>query len=74
MAKLHLVNWSKMPPPEDDGATCYPAGRSVPSNVLTGTDGSEIDLAGQAGTTAVYTYPMATAMLQISPPVTAGGI
>ena len=58
MTNLDSVDWSKIPAPDDDGATRHLAGCRVPSVALAATDGSDVDLAGQAGTTVVYIYPM----------------
>jgi peroxiredoxin len=57
-ASLTEVDWSLLPPPVDDGAAAHLAGATVPDIALPATDGSLISLAGLAGLTVVYAYPM----------------
>lgn len=52
------VDWSKLPPPEDDGGAVGLEGREIPSLTLVATDGSAVDLASLAGRTVVFAYPM----------------
>ena len=48
---------SGLPVPQDDGAARHLAGLKLPSIKLTGTDGTEVDLAKLAGRTVLYVYP-----------------
>ena len=48
---------SGLPVPQDDGAARHLAGLKLPSIKLTGTDGTEVDLAKLAGRTVLYIYP-----------------
>jgi peroxiredoxin len=48
---------SGLPVPQDDGAARHLAGLKLPSIELTGTDGTEVDLAKLAGRTVLYVYP-----------------
>jgi hypothetical protein len=43
------VDWSKIPPPTDDGAADHLRGLEVPPVLLPSTDGSMVDLAGTDG-------------------------
>lgn len=52
------VDWSKLPPPEDDGATAHLAGARLPSVTLPSTEGGAVDLVALAGRTVVFAYPM----------------
>ena len=58
MANLNEVDWSQLPAPEDDGATDYLLGSTLPSLGLEATDGTRVDLSALAGTTVIYIYPM----------------
>jgi peroxiredoxin len=50
---------SGLPRPVDDGAAAHLPGVTMPSVVLTATDGRSVDLAGLGpGTTILYVYPM----------------
>lgn len=57
-ADLTLVDWSKIPAPEDDGAMTHLAGARLPSVVLPATDGSAVTIATLPGRTVLYGYPM----------------
>ena len=57
MSHLHDVDWSTLPPPEDDGGAAHLPGRRVPGVPLDATDGTTVDLSGLAGRTVVYAYP-----------------
>jgi peroxiredoxin len=57
-ASFQDVDWSKLPPPVDDGAAQHLLGARVPDVSLPATDGSEVSLARLAGRTVVYIYPM----------------
>lgn len=47
-----------LPEPTDDGACNHLPGMRLPSVPLTSTSGDPVDLAGLAGTTVVYCYPL----------------
>ncbi|HEV8639314.1 MAG TPA: peroxiredoxin [Chloroflexota bacterium] len=50
-------DWSKIPAPQDDGATKHLPGAKLPSVPLAATDGSTVDLSTLRGRTVVYAYP-----------------
>jgi peroxiredoxin len=50
-------DWSRIPAPQDDGATRHLLGARLPSVPLPATDGSVVDLATLHGRTVVYVYP-----------------
>lgn len=52
------VDWSQLPPPEDDGAARHLAGTRLPELALIATDGTSVSLAGLSGRTVVFAYPM----------------
>ena len=52
------IDWSRLPPPVDDGAARHLPGRAIPELTLPATDGSDISLASLAGRTVVYAYPL----------------
>ncbi len=52
------VDWSRIPPPEDDGAADHLPGMAIPSIALAATHGCDIDLSTLAGRSIVYIYPM----------------
>jgi len=58
MPSLTSVDWTKLPPPVDDGAADHLVGLEIPSVPLPTTDGTVIDLAALHGLTVVYAYPM----------------
>jgi peroxiredoxin len=58
MTNLLTVDWSKLPPPGDDGGARHLIGSPIPSLPLQATDGRVVDLAALGGTTVVYAYPM----------------
>ena len=51
-------DWSRLPPPVDDGGARHLDGAAVPSIPLPGTHGQAVDLSRLRGTTVVYAYPM----------------
>jgi peroxiredoxin len=55
---LLSVDWSKIPPPIDDGAMAHLAGTRLPDVALPATDGSAVTLSAIAGRVIVYAYPM----------------
>ena len=57
MNNLTQVDWSKIPPPEDDGGVAHLTGLAVPDQVLASTDGNQINLSQLEGLTLVYAYP-----------------
>lgn len=52
------VDWSKLPPPVDDGAAANLVGRPLPKLGLRATDGGSVDLSSLEGRTVLYVYPM----------------
>jgi len=54
---LLVVDWSKIPPPIDDGAARHLQGAKVPDIALPATDGSPVSLARLAGRVVVFAYP-----------------
>ncbi len=58
MNSLEQVDWSKIPPPTDDGACDHLTGTSLPSTPLTATDGSTVDVSKLTGRSVIYAYPM----------------
>ena len=52
------VDWSRLPPPVDDGAARHLPGTAVPDISLLTTDGSGVSLARLDGRTVVYAYPL----------------
>ena len=61
------VDWSKIPPPADDGAAAHLVGMRVPDMALATTTGAPISLATLAGRTVVYAYPRTGVPGEISP-------
>lgn len=57
MRDLVNINWSKIPPPADDGATKHLKGQKLPNLILTDTNGNYVDLSLLKGGTVIYTYP-----------------
>ncbi|MGR3484751.1 MAG: peroxiredoxin [Paracoccaceae bacterium] len=58
MTNLNEVDWSTLPPPEDDGGADHLKGMALAPVALRATDGACVDLSSLAGTTVVYVYPM----------------
>ena len=56
-ANLHDVDWSKLPPPEDDGGAAHLSGLALPSIQLQSTAGPLVDLSALRGRTVVFIYP-----------------
>ena len=54
---LLVVDWSKIPPPIDDGGAGHLQGAKVPDIALPATDGSHVSLARLAGRVVVFAYP-----------------
>lgn len=52
------VDWSRLPPPVDDGAARHLLGARLPDIPLPATDDTEVSLARQVGITVLYAYPM----------------
>jgi peroxiredoxin len=52
------VDWSKIPPPEDDGGTQHLLGTQIPPVTLVATDGREIALSALPGRVVLFAYPM----------------
>ena len=55
---LLAVDWSKIPPPVDDGTARHLTGMSVPAISLMATDGRRTVMAALDGRTIVFAYPM----------------
>ncbi|MTD92990.1 redoxin family protein [Hyphomicrobium sp. xq] len=51
------VDWSSLPPPEDDGAARHLVGARLPGVALAATDGTEVALARLPGRTVIFSYP-----------------
>lgn len=50
-------DWSRLPPPDDDGAVRHLGGARLPPVALRATDGGTVDLSAHRGRTVVYIYP-----------------
>lgn len=61
------VDWSKIPPPADDGGARHLPGLRVPDIALPATSGAVISLALLAGRTVLYAYPRTGVPGEISP-------
>lgn len=57
-SNLQVVDWSKLPEPDDDSAAAHLCGLRVPSLTLPSTSGDSVDLSVLAGRTVLYIYPM----------------
>ena len=55
---LLAVDWSAIPPPEDDHAMDHLRGARLPAVALPATDGTSVTLAAVPGRVVVYGYPM----------------
>ena len=55
---LHANDWSRLPPPVDDGAARHLTGTAVPDIPLLATDGPQVSLARLRGRTVIYSYPL----------------
>ncbi len=56
-SNLQAPDWSKIPPPANDGAMDHVAGARVPDVELAATDGSRVSLAKLTGRVIVFAYP-----------------
>lgn len=54
---LNLVDWSKIPAPEDNGAARHVEGMRAPDLPLPATDDTSVSLGSLSGLTVVYAYP-----------------
>lgn len=54
---IEAPDWSKIPAPEDDGATLHLIGMPLASIPLAATDGTTVNLSTLPGRTVVYAYP-----------------
>jgi peroxiredoxin len=54
---LNEVDWSKIPPPTDDGGTAHLRGLKLPAVSLLATDDTTVTLSELAGRTVVFAYP-----------------
>ncbi|MBO0910757.1 MAG: peroxiredoxin [Acidobacteria bacterium] len=57
ISSIETPDWSKIPPPTDDGAARHLAGMSLPSLALRATDGTDVNLSSLRGRVVVYAYP-----------------
>ena len=64
-ALLH-VDWNQIPAPKDDGAAAHLKGAVIPSVVLQGTDGRQVDLSKLRGRVVVFAYPRTGVPGQVS--------
>jgi len=55
---LQQVDWSKIPPPKDDGAAAHLTGLPLPSISLYASNKRQINIAELKGRTIIYAYPM----------------
>jgi peroxiredoxin (alkyl hydroperoxide reductase subunit C) len=51
------VDWSKIPPPVEDGGAAHLVGMRVPSISLIATDDTSVNLSALAGRSVVFAYP-----------------
>ncbi len=61
------VDWSKIPPPADDGGAAHLVGMRVPDMALAATTGVPISIAMLKGRTVLYAYPRTGTPGEISP-------
>jgi len=54
---LHEVDWSKIPPPADDGGAAHLAGMTIPPVSLLATDDTRVTLSTLRGRTVLFAYP-----------------
>jgi peroxiredoxin len=66
-SNLLEVDWSKIPAPQDDGATRHLTGMVVPDVPLTDTNGTQVSLAKIPGRVVLFAYPRTGVPGQISP-------
>jgi len=57
MSTIATPDWSKIPAPQDDGASNHLTGMTIPSVPLPATDGSTVDLSTLRGLVVVFAYP-----------------
>ena len=55
---LSEVDFSRIPPPVDDGGARHLSGMALPALSLPATDGRRVDLSALPGRAVVYAYPM----------------
>jgi peroxiredoxin len=51
------VDWSRIPPPRDDGATDHLESATIPPVTLLGTDDTAVTLSALSGRTVMFAYP-----------------
>lgn len=56
-SSLTDVDWSKIPPPVDDGGAAHLTGMTIPPVMLRATDDTSVVLAALEGRTVVFAYP-----------------
>ena len=54
---LTTVDWSKIPPPRDDGGAAHLPGTAISDIALASTEGGAVVLSALPGRTVVYAYP-----------------
>ena len=54
---IHSVDWTKIPPPVDDGAADHLTGMRLPNIKLPSTNGDIIDVGYLEGVTVLFAYP-----------------
>ena len=57
MRDMLSVDWSRIPPPQDDGAARHLQGLHLPGLRLPSTSGEGVDLSTLPGITVLYVYP-----------------
>lgn len=57
-SNLETVDWTKIPQPEDDGATDHLTGMNVPHIDLPSTNGGEVNVGNLKGLSVIFFYPM----------------
>ena len=53
-SKLDAVDWTKIPPPEDDGGAAHLVGLVVPRVRLPATDGGVVDVGDLVGLSVIF--------------------
>lgn len=57
-SNLLAVDWSKLPPPVDDGGARHLRGTALPDHFLSATSGTTVSLARLNGRGVLFAYPM----------------
>ena len=61
MSSAHVVDWSRLPTPRDDGAARHLDGMALPAIALPATNGAPVTLGALPGLTVIYAYPRTAA-------------